>query len=358
MDTFVDSNWYLHRYCDPRNDEAPFERWKVDRWFPVNLYVGGIEHATMHLIYFRFWNRMMHDLGLIDAEEPVTKLLTQGMVCMETLKCPQHGWRYPIEVEDGKCSECGSQVTIGRSEKMSKSKHNLVEPDELLKRYGADTLRLFCLFAAPPEKDLEWSDEGIAGARRFLDRLWRIGERIFGEEPGDGERSAERTDALRRKAHRTVAKVTGDIGRYSLNTAIAAVMELVNECYLYAPVEEPLPRDMAPLREAFEMAVAVLHPFAPHITEELWERLGHDECLTTSRWPSWDEGLARSSTITVPVQVNGKLRGRVDLPADAGEEAMVEAARTDPAVAPHLDGKEIRKTIAVPGRLVNFVVKG
>jgi len=358
MDTFVDSNWYLYRYCDPHNDAAPFAREKVDRWFPVDLYVGGIEHATMHLIYFRFWTRMMHDLGLIGTREPVARLLTQGMVCMETRRCPEHGWLYPQQAAGGRCSECGREVIVGRSEKMSKSKNNLVEPDELLKKYGADTLRLFCLFAAPPEKGLEWSDEGIAGARRFLDRLWRLGERVAREGPGEGERPADRVEALRRAAHTTAARVTEDIGRHSLNTAIARVMELVNECYMFAPVEEPLPADTAPLREALELAVAVLNPFAPHITEELWRMLGHETWLARTGWPAWDEDLARAATVTLPVQVNGKLRGRVEVPAGAGEEEMVAAARALPEVARHLEGREVRRTVAVPGRMVNFVVKG
>jgi leucyl-tRNA synthetase len=312
----------------------------------------------MHLIYFRFWCKAMRDLGLVDHDEPVARLLTQGMVCHETYRCPEHGYQFPEKVKEGRCPVCGGPVEVGRCEKMSKSRKNVVEPDPCVECSGADTLRVFCLFAAPPEKDLDWSDAGIEGAKRFLERLWRLAVRVLAEEPKGAERDAAAQEALRRKTHRTIARVTEDIERrVHLNTAISAVMELLNACHEYAPVEEPLPRPAAPLREAVEAAVRLLNPFAPHVTEELWERLGHGEMLALSRWPEADPALVKAERITLVVQVNGKVRGKLDVAADASEAELVAAARSDAKVSAHLAGKDVVKTVTVPGRIVNFVVR-
>jgi len=355
FDTFVESSWYFARYACPDYDQGVLDKAKADYWLPVDQYIGGVEHAVMHLLYARFFTKILRDLGMMDVDEPFTNLLTQGMVCMETKQCPEHGWLYPEEIVDGACSKCQTHVTTGRNEKMSKSKKNVVDPDSLIARYGADTARLFSLFAAPPEKDLEWNEQGVEGCYRFLNRVWRgVAENLELIKDVAPAKSADGDGAdLRRIVHRTIKKVTEDIdGRFHFNTAIAAVMELVNAIYLFdAKKEHP-----EVLREALETVVILLTPFVPHIAEEMWSQLGHEDRLSLRSWPVCDEEALVEQSIMLVVQVNGKVRGKVTVAADAAEEAIRQAALEEPNVARFISEKTLRKVIVVPGRLVNVVV--
>jgi len=354
FDTFVESSWYFLRYACAGYAEAPVERDSVDYWLPVDQYIGGIEHAVMHLLYARFFTKVLRDLGFIGLDEPFENLLTQGMVCMETLSCPEHGWLYPEEVRDGKCCKCGSAAKTGRNEKMSKSKKNVIDPDTLIATYGADTARLFILFAAPPEKDLEWSDQAVEGCSRFLNRVWRavydnldLVRKAAATEPVEG---AARD--LRRVTHRTMKKVTEDIdGRFHFNTAIAAVMELVNAVYSFDEKQ----KYPWVLREALETIVRLLAPFVPHISEELWACLGNETTVEQQGWPAWDPEALVQDEITIVVQVNGKVRGKVNVAADADEAQVRETALSSPNVSRFLEGVTVRKVIVIPGRLVNVV---
>ncbi len=330
MDTFVDSSWYYFRYLDPKNDEAPFRSELADAWTPVNLYIGGIEHATMHLIYTRFWTKMMRDLGMLKIDEPVRRLFTQGMV-----------------IKDGA--------------KMSKSKGNVVDPDEMIERYGADTTRLFCLFAAPPEKKLDWSESGVEGCHRFLGRIWRTWEGCR-ERLSDvsGPAPAAPGDAalsLRRRTHRTIQRVTVDLDeRMRMNTAVSAIMELINET---TPLSENDPLDLDDawaVREAFDTIARLLVPFAPHFAEELWSELGGEGFAAHARWPEADPAMLIEDEVTVAVQVSGKMRGKLQLPAGTSQELALEAARAEARVASHLEGKTVRRVIWVPDKLLNVVV--
>ncbi|BCA80009.1 leucine--tRNA ligase [Desulfuromonas sp. AOP6] len=355
FDTFVESSWYFARYTCPDFPSGPVDRMAAEYWLPVDQYIGGIEHAVMHLLYARFFTKVLRDLGMMKVDEPFTNLLTQGMVCMETRSCPEHGWLYPEEVVEGKCSRCQAAAVTGRNEKMSKSKKNVVDPDNLISRYGADTARLFTLFAAPPEKDLEWNDQGVEGCYRFLGRVWRIvyeNHALLGSTSMAPEREGGARN-LRRVTHRTIKKVTEDIdGRFHFNTAIAAVMELVNALYGF---EE---KDKYPgaVREAIEAVLRLLSPFVPHITEELWSLIGHRDRLVEASWPKLDaEALVEDEKLIV-VQVNGKVRGKITVAAGADEEAIKVAAIEEENVARFIEGKTIRKIVVVPGRLVSVVV--
>ena len=359
MDTFVESSWYFARFACADYDEGMLDPERVNYWMPVDQYIGGIEHAVLHLLYARFYTKVLRDLGLLNVDEPFTNLLTQGMVCMETQRCPEHGWLLPEEVEEGRCRRCGAEVARGRVEKMSKSKKNVVDPEHLIERYGADTARLFSLFAAPPEKDLEWSDEGVEGAYRFLRRVWRLVAENIGwlraTEPFSGGTITGAARALRRKTHETVRRVTTDIEeRFHFNTAIAAAMELVNEMASFRPEDDT---GRAVFREAVDMLLRVLGPMVPHMTEELWEALGHTVPLSDTPWPEADPSALQRDEITVVVQVNGKVRGRVAVAPDADESLVREAALADENVRRHLEGKTLVKTVWVPGRLVNLVVR-
>jgi leucyl-tRNA synthetase len=331
MDTFVDSSWYFYRYLSPRKDDGPFDSGAVRYWFPIDLYVGGIEHAILHLVYSRFWTKVMRDLGLVALDEPVTRLFPQGMV---------H--------KDG--------------EVMSKSKGNTIAPDDVIARYGADTLRLYILFAAPPELAMEWSETGIEGPHRFLQRVWRLVDRnasALATEPR-GPLPAELPPAardLRRKVHQTIDRVTRDVEeRIQLNTAVAALMELVNEVYrLEAEVQSGPGRPA--LREALETLVLLLNPFTPHVCEEMWARLGRQGGLVRAAWPGFDADAAREDAVELAVQVNGKVRGRVVVPQGATEETIRAKALAEPRVAEHVRGKQMVKCVVVPGRLVSVVVK-
>jgi leucyl-tRNA synthetase len=313
MDTFVDSSWYFLRYCDPRNDQAPFERALVDYWLPVDQYVGGIDHATGHLLYSRFFVKVLNEWGMLGFREPFQRLFHQG-------------W-----------------VQLGGT-KMSKSKGNVTSPDALAEMYGADAVRLYILFMGPADQDMEWTPEGVEGIARFLRRLWRlvgeVAETAPAGNPGLG--------ALARKAHETIAKVTDDVGRrYHFNTPIAAIMELVNE--LGSATADPAARFAA------ETAVSLIQPYAPHIAEELWERLGHSR-LWEEPWRMADPALLQRETFELVVQVNGKVRDRLELPVGLPEEEIVEQALASPRVQALLDGGEIRRTVVVPEKLVNVVI--
>jgi leucyl-tRNA synthetase len=325
----------------------------------VDQYVGGVEHACMHLIYARFFHKYLRDKGLAPGNEPFLRLLSQGMVCMQTLECPKHGWRYPEEVDEGgACRQCGETVSVGRSMKMSKSKRNVVEPSALIERYGADTARLFSLFAAPPEKDLDWSEQGVEGAYRFLGRVYRLvaaraGAVSAAPRQWDGSEEVRR---IRQVTHRTLRKVTGDVEeRFHFNTAISAVMEMVNFLYLVDDAAWEGTATAGALREAVELLLHMLSPFAPHVAEELWRRVGNDDLICTRRWPEADAAAAREDTVEVVVQVNGKVRARLTVAAGAGEEEIRALAAADPRVLEHTAGKEIRKTVYVPGKLFSIV---
>jgi leucyl-tRNA synthetase len=329
MDTFVDSSWYYIRYTSlPTDERAPFEKARMAYWMPVDQYIGGVEHAILHLMYSRFFNRVLRDLGLVDCDEPFPNLLAQGMV-----------------IKDGA--------------KMSKSKGNVVDPDYLIERYGADTARLFSLFAAPPEKSLEWSDEGVEGAYRFLKRVWRLVDRwapeVAGAEIADAARESDPAlVALRKITHRTVKRVSNDVERrVQFNTAISALMEMVNAV---SPVERAeTAAGRAVMKEALATLVVLLTPFAPHIAEELWEMLGGAGFVSRHPWPAWDEDVIREETVTVVVQVDGKVRGRLVVPAAAAEAEVIAAALADPAIGRHLPDGKATRAVYIPGRLVNLV---
>ena len=330
MDTFIDSSWYFLRYTDPKNSERPFAKEKADAWMPVDQYIGGVEHAILHLMYSRFLQMVLADLGMVAADIPFQNLLAQGMVL-------QHG------------------------AKMSKSKGNVVDPDRIVSQYGADTARLFILFASPPEKDLEWSDEGVEGSYRFINRVWRLVteyiDLVKNVPTGVPENLGPRERDLRRIVHNSVKKVTEDISsRFSFNTAISAIMEMVNGMYQYkdVPLDE---QALGVMREAVELLLLVLAPFTPHVAEELWHRLGHSESVHCRPWPQYDEAATKAEEITIVVQVNGKVRDRVVVPAGSETEVIKETVFAQPRVQEYVAGRTIVNTIVVPGKLINIVVK-
>lgn len=365
MDTFVDSSWYYFRYCDPGNESLPFDPAVAAYWTPVDQYIGGIEHAVLHLIYTRVWTKIMRDLGLLNFGEPITRLLTQGMVCLSTYRCEEHDWLHPNDVIEGRCRHCQRPVTVGRIEKMSKSKKNTIDPDEMIRIYGADTVRLFMLFAAPPEKDLEWSEAGAEGASRFLNRVWRITWKwhtlLPPTEAGGAEDYSGAARALRRKTHQTIERVSRDIGdRLQFNTAIAALMELTNELYAFdsqLPMDQVSSSDRFVIREALESLARMLAPLTPHLAEELWSGLGHQGLAVQTAWPTFDQKLALEEELEIPIQLNGKLVTRLIVPAGIAEDALVELAVTNPRIVQRLEGRTISKTIVVPGRLINLVAR-
>jgi leucyl-tRNA synthetase len=347
----------------------------VQYWLPVDQYIGGIEHAVLHLLYARFFTKVCRDLGLTTISEPFTNLLTQGMVCKESYRCPEHGYRLPAEVDkQGRCTECQRLVEIGRTEKMSKSKRNVVDPDDLLERYGADTIRLFSLFAAPPEKDLEWSDEGVQGSFRFLTRIFRLVEdHAAGIQAArgltwEGGVHSEEVRAFRRVTHQAIARVTHDIeDAFHFNTALAALMELQNALTRFQddlPGELPGSGELPPpardgilaFAEGVNAMLTMLAPFAPHLAEELWETLGHRESIFRQPWPVADAALARAETVEVVVQVNGKVRSRQHIPRGTGEDRLKELALLDPRIQSWTAGKAVRKVVVIPDKLVNIVV--
>ena len=352
MDTFVDSSWYFLRFCDPKNRELPFGKAAAAYWMPVDFYSGGVEHAILHLLYSRFFTRVLRDVGLVAFDEPFKRLLTQGMV-------------------------------LKSGAVMSKSKGNVVDPDDMIRKYGADALRLYVMFVAPPEKEVEWSDAGLEGSFRFLVRVWRMVDHwtglirggkdgaVEGEKANAGDYSAAER-ALRRKTHETIRRVTVDIEeRMHLNTAVSSLMELVNDLYAFSdatphgtPARGQTPagpvdrsQTLAVVREALEALVVMISPFAPHTAEELWQMLGHAGGLTTTSWPAFDAQVAMADEVIVPVQINGKVRARLTAPAGATEDELRELALADAVVRAHVEGKTIRKVVVAKGPLVSVVVQ-
>ncbi len=324
MDTFVDSSWYFYRYTSAKDASAPFDTNAVAYWFPIDQYIGGVEHAILHLIYSRFWTKVMRDMGLIRNDEPAERLFTQGMV-------------------------------IKNGAKMSKSKGNVVSPDEMIARYGADAARMYSLFAAPPDRDLDWQEDGVAGISRFLSRVYRFvmrhAEAVRSVPDTDASLPAQATPLLR-KLHQTIRKISQDFGgRWHFNTSIAAIMELVNEL---TASEAESPTTLKPILESL---VLMLAPFAPHLSAELWEQLGRTDSILRHAWPRFEEDLAREDQIEVPVQINGKLRSVIRVATDASREDMDAAARADEKVQAALAGRAVVKVVIVPGKLVNFVVR-
>jgi len=322
MDTFVDSSWYFFRYCSPHESHAMFNSEAASHWMPIDLYIGGVEHAILHLIYCRFFTKVFFDMGMVPFEEPVQRLFTQGMV-----------------IKDGA--------------KMSKSKGNVVDPDDLIARFGADTVRLFSLFAAPPEKELEWSDQGVEGSHRFLHRVWKLVEEGI-QSPEIGSAEVDRT--LQRKIHQTIRKVTQDIDeRMHQNTAISAIMELINA------TNDAIHGSNVPsartVRKSVETILHLLNPFAPHMTEELWSNLGNQDLLSQLSWPEFDAELAQEDLAMIVVQVNGKLRASMPVPRGLAQQQILEMASDDEKVRKHLEGKEQMKIVFVPDKLINIVVR-
>jgi len=366
MDTFVESSWYFERYCSPHCDTGMFEKSDVDYWMPVDQYIGGVEHAILHLLYSRYYTRVLHELGFVKYKEPFTRLLTQGMVCKETVSCPDHGYLLPEEVDengtDRRCTKCGQPVVVGRIEKMSKSKKNVIDPNVLLEKYGADVTRLFCLFAAPPEKDLEWSEQGVEGGFRFLNRVWRFAGNwmaaVASVKPYDGSPDDLDGDlrTLYKTSHFTIKKVTGDIEeRFHFNTVISAVMELVNTCY--GLDSSRTDRNAATVvRHALETIVLLLSPIVPHLAEELWQRLGHEESILLASWPAYREDALVKDDLIIVVQVNGKLRTRFNVSPDTDDKTIERIALDDERVRKFIDGKTVKRVIVVKRKLVNIVV--
>ena len=326
MDTFVDSSWYFLRYISAGLKNKPFEKKDVDRWLPVDQYIGGVEHAILHLLYSRFIIKVLCDGGFIGFDEPFTNLFTQGMIIKEGAK-------------------------------MSKSKGNVVSPDELIKKYGADTVRLYTLFIGPPEKDAEWSDRGVEGAYRFLGRVWRMAEQPTvrsQQSTVNGPQSKGKDKKLQRKIHQTIKKVTDDIEEgFHFNTAISAIMELVNEVYLAADKKD-VSEDI--LKEAVRTVIILLSPLVPHVSEELWQKTGGKESLLKEKWPSYNRSLILEETITVPVQVNGRLRSTMSVPRGTKEDVLKDTAAKDEKVKNHLEGAQISRWVIIPDKLVNIVV--
>ncbi len=348
MDTFVDSSWYFFRFCDPKNPDLPFQPDKVGYWGPVDFYVGGVEHAILHLIYSRFFCRVFRDLGMTVLDEPFTRLLTQGMV-------------------------------LKSGQVMSKSKGNVVDPDDMIQKFGADALRLYVIFVAPPEKEIEWTEAGLEGSFRFLSRVWRLVDQLAETIGGEGIPKPDELElddaerALRRKTHDTIRRVTQDLERVHLNTAVSALMELVNELYAFCnrsgcirvgrDPDDPKAvgviersQTLAVLRESVEALILMLSPFAPHMSEELRERLGHGRA--PAAWPDFDEAVAKADEVVVPVQVNGKVRARLTVAATTTDDELRELALTDPHVVKNIEGKTVRKVVVAGGqasRLVSIV---
>ncbi|MBR6025962.1 MAG: class I tRNA ligase family protein, partial [Firmicutes bacterium] len=328
MDTFLDSSWYYLRYCDARNDSQVFDPAKAKYWMAVDQYIGGVEHAILHLMYARFFNMFLKDIGLASTEEPFTNLLTQGMV-----------------LKDGT--------------KMSKSLGNVVSPEEIIDRYGADTARLFILFAAPPERELEWSDTGVEGSYKFLNRVYRLVYDMAEETKGIAPVYSVQTKDDKQLAYilnNTVKRVTDDINkRFNFNTAISAIMELVNEMYRYKELQDV---NLGLLRDATEKLVLIFSPFAPHICEEMWTGLGMEGLVYHAKWPGYDESALVKDSIEIVVQINGKVKEKLNVPSGLSKEEFESTVMADDSVKALIEGKTVVKVVAVVGKLVNIVVKG
>ncbi|MCB9978054.1 MAG: leucine--tRNA ligase [Rhodospirillales bacterium] len=364
LDTFFESSWYFARYCDARNESAAFSKDAAAHWLPVDQYIGGVEHAVLHLLYSRFFTRALRDCGYFSGSaplaEPFTGLFTQGMVTHATYKDADGKWLYPADVTpDGKGGFIGSggrPATVGRIEKMSKSKKNVVDPETILNMYGADAARLFILSDSPPERDLEWTEAGIEGASRYINRLWRLVTEppvaLCGKDAPAPAQFSDGALALRRQAHRAIVGVSADIESFALNKAVARIRELSNAMGAFSGAA---PGDDWAFRESCEILVRLMNPMIPHIAESLWAHLGHTESLTQTPWPKADPALLVQDTVTIGVQVNGKLRATITLPVDADPKAAEATALSEPGVQRAIEGLQIRKVIVVPGKIVNVV---
>ncbi len=361
FDTFVNSSWYFDRFTSPNLATAPFDREEDHYWMPVDQYIGGIEHAILHLLYSRFWTRAMREVQMTSRDEPFDGLFTQGMVCHETYRAADGTWLLPEEIErieGGKVVRASdrSPVEVGRSEKMSKSKKNVVDPDQIIRDYGADTARWFMLSDSPPERDLEWTEAGVAGAWRFQQRLHRIASEAMAKLPAaDAARPETFSDAataLRRAAHKTIAGLSADIEAFHFNKAVARLYELANTIGGFEATDDG---GRWALREALEIFVRLIGPMTPHLAEELWGALGHTALLADSGWPVAEDALLVDDTLTIAVQLNGKLRGTIQLAKDAGKDVAEQAALALPEIVRALDGQVPRRVIVVPNRIVNVV---
>ncbi len=361
MGTFVDSSWYFMRFCDPHNKDKPFDKKKAEKWLPVDQYIGGIEHAVLHLLYARFFTRAMKECGYIDLEEPFKRLFTQGMLTHQTFKDANGKWLYPEEVEkrDGKWVKIddGTAVDAGDVIKMSKSKKNTIEPTSSIDAYGADATRLFVMSDSPADKDLEWSTAGIDGAWRFVNKLYRmISESLDGGLPNLTEKPSSFSDnatALRKITHRSIQVFTDSLEKFQFNSALARLREFTNEITAF---KASTMDEKWALREALESVVRIINPFMPHLSEELWETMGHQAILADSDWPVIDVELARRDAVTIGVQVNGKVRATITLPVGCDIKIAEETALAHKDVQAWIDGKAIKKVIVVPDRIVNVVV--
>ena len=359
-DTFVDSSWYYARFCSPHNHDAPITKSATDYWLPVDQYVGGVEHAILHLLYSRFFTRAMQETGHVGLKEPFAGLFTQGMICHESYKDENGKWLYPEEMEkqpDGTAInvKTGKPVTVGRVEVMSKSKKNVVDPGRIIDAYGADTARLFMLSDSPPERDLEWTENGIDGAWRYINRLWRLVDETPYTDLLNSKNTCEaspKSDAVRKAVHKTIAEVTDHLQRFAFNSAVAAIRKLTNTIEEYASDKDASP---AVYRESVEAITRLLSPMLPHIASEMWEKLGHQTMLVDEAWPIADPALLVDNVVTIAVQVNGKLRATIELPRDCAKDKAEAAALAQDSVQRALNGNQPKKVIIVPNKIVNVV---
>lgn len=364
FDTFVESSWYFARFCDANNDNQAFSRKSVDYWLPVDQYIGGIEHAVLHLLYSRFFNRALSACGYMDLAEPFAGLFTQGMVCHETYRAEDGSWLFPADIVRGdggvlSHARTGSPVTAGRSEKMSKSRKNVVDPVDIVGSYGADTARIFMLSDSPPDRDLEWTESGVEGAWRFVNRLWRNIADAPSDRPiapvgtGRPDEVSDTVQTVERAVHKAIAGVTDDLEKFHFNRAIARIREFTNTLFDLDGRDE----DAAWARRfGSEIAVRLLNPMAPHLTEELWEKMGNTTPLVDMAWPEADAALTIEDQVTIAVQVNGKLRATIELPRDVDKSIAEEAALSDENVCRAMEGKAPRRVVVVPNRIVNVVI--
>ena len=358
FDTFFESSWYFNRFCDAKGETA-FDQKSAQYWLPVDQYIGGVEHAVLHLLYSRFFTRALRKCGYLNIDEPFDGLMTQGMVCHETYK-DSTGWLFPNQVTKNEAgefvnSETNENVVLGRVEKMSKSKRNVVDPEAIIESYGADTARLFMLSDSPPERDLEWTEAGVDGAWRYLNRLWRsileFNEHPF---PKTSEIStAKKGDELRRLIHKTIKAVTENIERWRYNSAVANIRELSNHLNDFKPENGD---DAKVKLFGYEVLLRLIEPMTPHIAEEIWQSLGKTDALGEQPWPQYDKDLVIDETISIAIQINGKLRGSIQIQRDATEEEVKALALDLPNINKAIEEKEVRKVIVVPNKIINFVI--
>jgi len=349
MPQWAGSCWYFLRFCDPQNEDAAWSEEAEHYWMPVDLYVGGAEHAVLHLLYARFWHKVLYDAGHVHTKEPFQKLFNQGMILAYSYKDARGKYHYPEEVEKrGETFELkdGGGALTTQVEKMSKSRYNVVNPDDVIAEYGADAMRVYEMFMGPLDRDKPWTDEGVQGVFRFLRRVWSLFIDENGKIAGRIQEGVV-DDDTKKLLHKTIKAVTEDIDSLSFNTAIARMMEFVNGAMKADAIDRTWAEEFA----------LILAPFAPHLAEELWERLGHDDTLAYAGWPGYDETLLTEDTVEIPVQINGKVRARVTVSVDASKEDLLDLAKSDDAVERYLAGKDLVKEIVVPGKMINLVVK-